>query len=174
MRAAARPHPPGGADFLIPGELVRTAGLAAVAVLAGALALALGAASAGAQEDAGAPVGAIHTDAGAPLATMTCEPATGPGRVRCEVEARVPPGESITWGDVVLQRVPPFAGALRGRVGPHDASVREPGLWRWPFALVAREKGAGEVEGRVRMVVCAGKDCNATAVTVVGQVEVGR
>ena len=104
---------------------------------------------------------------------MTCEHVAAPGRVRCEVEARVPAGHSISWGDVVLQRVPTFAIALRGRIGPHDASVREPGLWRWPFALVAREKGTGDVEGQVRIVVCRGKSCAAQDVAMVGRVEVG-
>ena len=112
-------------------------------------------------------------DADAPHATMTCDPVPVPGRVRCEVEARVPPGQSISWGDVVLQRVPPFATALRGRVGPHDASVREPDLWRWPFALVARGKGTGQIEGQVRVVVCKDRSCAAQDVPVVGQVQVG-
>ena len=131
--------------------------------LASAAALAASVASALAQQDAGA----------APLATMTCEHVAVPGRVRCEVEARVAPGESISWGDVVLRRLPPFATPLRGRIGPHDASVREPGFWRWAFALVAREKGAGDVEGQVRVVVCRDKTCSARGVPVVGKVEVG-
>ena len=134
---------------------MRKVGLAAFA------ALALSVAPAVAQQDA------------APRATMTCEGAAAPGRVRCEVEARVQPGDSISWGDVVLQSVPPFATALRGRIGPHDASVREPGLWRWVFALVARTKGAGQVLGQVRVVVCRDKACGSTQVSVVGQVEVG-
>jgi hypothetical protein len=131
------------------------------AILAAFSALALTVAPAVAQEDA------------APRATLTCEHVSAPGRVRCEVEARVPAGNSISWGDVVLQRVPPFAIALRGRIGPHDASVREPGLWRWPFALVAREKGAGDLEGQVRIVVCKDRSCAAQDVAMVGRVEVG-
>ena len=73
----------------------------------------------------------------------------------------------------MLRRVPPFVAALRGRVGPQDASVREPGLWRWPFALVAREKGAGDVEGQVRVVVCTDNTCAGQDIPVVGKVEVG-
>jgi hypothetical protein len=112
-------------------------------------------------------------DAGSAQATMTCEHAATPGRVRCEVEARVRPGESITWGDVVLVRTPPFATALRGRIGPHDASVREATLWRWAFAVVARENGSGEIEGRVRMVVCRDQTCASREVPVVGRVIAG-
>jgi hypothetical protein len=120
-----------------------------------------------------APALAQRDAVDAARATMTCEHVAAPGRVRCEVEARVLAGHSISWGEIALQSVPPFATALRGRVGPHDASVREPGLWRWPFALVAREKGAGNVEGQVRVVVCKDKECAAQAVAVIGRVEVG-
>jgi hypothetical protein len=112
-------------------------------------------------------------DAGAPLATMTCDRTAAPGRVRCEVEARVGPGESIAWGDVVLVRMPPFTTALRGRIGPHDASVREAGLWRWAFAVVARDRGSGEIEGRVRVVVCRDQTCALREIPVLGRVVAG-
>lgn len=112
-------------------------------------------------------------DAGAAQATMTCERAATPGRVRCEVEARVASGESIVWGDVVLIRMPPFATALRGRIGPHDAAVREAALWRWAFAVVARENGSGEIEGRVRVVVCRGQTCATRIIPVIGRVAAG-
>jgi hypothetical protein len=112
-------------------------------------------------------------DAGATRATMTCERVDGPGRVRCDVEARVPSGESIAWGDVVLVKTPTFVGALRGRIGPHDATTREADLWRWALALVAREKGSGDVEGRVRLVVCREGHCAPRELPLVGHVEVG-
>ncbi|HEY6460560.1 MAG TPA: hypothetical protein VIY73_10435, partial [Polyangiaceae bacterium] len=37
-------------------------------------------------------------DAGASRVSMTCERVDAPGRVRCDVEARVGPGETISWG----------------------------------------------------------------------------
>lgn len=152
---------------------MRKAGLALLAALG---LVALNFVSALAQQRAGASTGDERpsaADGGGTIATMTCEHVAVPGRVRCEVEARVPPGRSISWGDLVLLRVPPFAAALRGRVGPHDASVREPSLWRWPFALVARAAGDGQVEGQVRVVVCTDKSCASRDVPVVGRVEVG-
>jgi hypothetical protein len=104
---------------------------------------------------------------------MTCEHVDAPGRVRCDVEARVAPGESITWGDVEIVKTPAMAAALRGRIGPHDATTREPEVWRWALALVAREKGTGDVEGRVRLVVCKAGVCAPREIGVVGRVAVG-
>jgi hypothetical protein len=104
---------------------------------------------------------------------MTCERVDAPGRVRCEVEARVAPGESIAWGDVEIVKTPVLAAALRGRIGPHDATAREPEVWRWALALVAREKGTGDVQARVRLVVCKGRTCGPREVGVVGRVVVG-
>lgn len=112
-------------------------------------------------------------DPGSPRAAMTCERAEGPGRVRCEVEVRVGPGESITWGDVVIQQTPPFAAALRGRIGPHDAAVHDTGVWRWALALVAREKGAGDVDGRVRLVTCHDGKCAPRQIDVKARLLVG-
>jgi hypothetical protein len=103
---------------------------------------------------------------------MTCERVEAPGRVRCVVEARVAPGESITWGDVEIVKTPPMAAALRGRIGPNDATAREPEVWRWALALVAREKGTGDVEARVRLVVCRAAACAPREVGVVGRVVV--
>jgi hypothetical protein len=113
------------------------------------------------------------SDAGPPRVSMMCDHVDGPGRVRCDVEARVSPGDSITWGDVVILRTPPFAGALRGRVGPHEATVREPEVWRWALALVARTRGTGDVDAKVRLVVCQGKVCAPIEVAVVGHVVAG-
>jgi hypothetical protein len=104
---------------------------------------------------------------------MACEHAPAPGRVRCVVEARVAEGESISWGDVILVVVPPFLRALRGRIGPHDATVQETSHWRWELALVARAVGRGAVEGRVRLVVCHGAACLPRQVPIAGAVLVG-
>ncbi len=112
-------------------------------------------------------------DAGAPRATMTCDRVDAPGRVRCEVEARVGGDRSISWGDVVIVRTPAFVGALRGRIGPHDATVHDPDVWRWALALVAKDRGAGDVEGRVRLVVCRAGRCAPSEIRVVAHVAVG-
>ena len=108
-----------------------------------------------------------------PGARVTCEHPSVPGRVRCEIEAHPAAGESIAWGDAVLASVPPFATALRGRIGPSDTLERTPERWRWAFALVARERGQGDLTARVRLVICHGTACAARELPVTGRVGVG-
>jgi hypothetical protein len=98
-------------------------------------------------------------------ASLVCEKASGAGRVRCDAEARTE-GATIVWGDVEILRSPAFASPLRGRIAPLDATVRGDDGWRWGFALVARDRGAGEVEARVRVVVCAAGVCRPRVVIV--------
>jgi hypothetical protein len=112
-------------------------------------------------------------EAGTPDVVVTCGRVDAPGRVRCEVEANVGAGESIAWGDVVLLATPPFASALRGRIGPRDATTRDANRWRWAFALVARGTGSGDLSLRVRLVVCRGRTCSARELSAVGKVTVG-
>jgi hypothetical protein len=129
------------------------------------------AAAASADEKPGAP----HAPSGA-VAKIECARVGGPGRVRCEVEVRPPTGAVLRWADVVLVRVPPFAAALRGRVGSDEASIREETVWRFSLALAARARGTGEVEARVRLIAChgdAGEVCTPYEVSVRGQVVVG-
>jgi hypothetical protein len=110
-----------------------------------------------------------------PRATVKveCAHAPEPGRVRCEVEARVPAGTVLKWADVVVSKTPPFASALRGRVGPIDASVHEETVWRWPIALAARARGTGEITVRVRLVTCVKEACAASELDAQGEIGVG-
>ncbi|MBX3205792.1 MAG: hypothetical protein KF764_12035 [Labilithrix sp.] len=87
-------------------------------------------------------------------ATMSCERASEPGRVRCAVEARAAGGRSISWADVAIVELPEFAAALKGRIGPGDATFRDVATQKWAFGLVARKGGEGEARVRVRAVVC--------------------
>jgi hypothetical protein len=87
-------------------------------------------------------------------ASMQCDRAGEPGRVRCTVEARVVAGMTLTWADVVMLALPDFASPLKGRIGPQDALSRDPTSTKWALGLVARRAGQGEVRARVRAVVC--------------------
>jgi hypothetical protein len=112
-------------------------------------------------------------DAGAMRAEMRCEHIDAPGRLRCEVEARVLPGESIALGDVIIVRTPPFVTALRGRIGPNDATTRDAEVWRWALALAARARGHGDIEARARLVVCRNRTCEPREAPLVAHLVVG-
>ncbi len=118
------------------------------------------------------PSAALADDA-APRAALRCDHASAPGRIRCDLEIRVASGSHIRWGDVVLSRAPENFVPLRGRIGPRDATAREDDMWRWAFALVARERGGGDLEGAARLVVCHGDSCDPLVVPVKLRVEVG-
>src|SRR4051794_7870125 len=77
-------------------------------------------------------------------ASMQCDRALEPGRVRCSIEAHAEAGRSIAWADVVLVSLPDFASALKGRIAREDTTVKEPSEIKWAFGLVARRAGQGE------------------------------
>jgi hypothetical protein len=151
----------------------RSVPFAPFAAFTAAVFVGVGVGAIGARVCAAQDAGAGASDAGPAEAAVTCEHTLVPGRVRCELEAHAGPGESIAWGDAVLVEVPAFATALRGRIGPSDAEERIPERWRWAFALVARERGHGELTARVRLVVCRGAACTARELPVTGRVSVG-
>ncbi len=109
-----------------------------------------------------------HADEPAPLkATMTCDRAAEPGRVKCSVEARVDASRTLAWGDVAILQLPEFATALKGRIGPSDATAREATSTKWAFGLVAKKAGQGEARARVRVVACeAAQPSKCTPLTI--------
>jgi hypothetical protein len=121
-----------------------------MAVVTG-LGLALGATVAG---TASAQQPSPDNDAKDVKASMQCDRASEPGRVRCSVEARIEGGRTIAWADVEILSLPEFASALKGRIGPQDAVARDATSAKWGLGLVARRAGQGEVRARVRIVAC--------------------
>lgn len=87
-------------------------------------------------------------------ASMQCDRASEPGRVRCTVETRIEGGRTLAWADVEILSLPEFASALKGRIGPQDAVARDATSAKWGLGLVAKRAGQGEVRARVRMVAC--------------------
>lgn len=87
-------------------------------------------------------------------ATMQCERAAEPGRVRCAVEARTTSERTIAWADVALLELPEFTAALKGRIAEADATAKDAASQRWAFGLVARKSGQGEARARVRALLC--------------------
>jgi hypothetical protein len=93
--------------------------------------------------------------------------------VRCELAVSVDAPRAIVWGDVEVVRAPPPLLALKGRIGPGDATVKTDVAWRFGFALVAREAGESDVGLRVRAVVCDGDRCLPRELDVTAHVVVG-
>jgi len=108
-------------------------------------------------------------------ATMQCERAAEPGRVKCSIELHAAAGRTIAWADVAILELPEFASALKGRIGAADATIREPTTQKWAFGLVAKKTGQGEAKARVRSVVCetGTARCTSTTVEVKAVVQVG-
>ena len=108
-------------------------------------------------------------------AKMQCERAAEPGRVRCSVEVRTTAPRTIAWADVAILQLPEFASALKGRVGPDDATARDATSVKWAFGLVARRTGQGEARVRVRVVACEseGTKCAPRATEVRAMLNVG-
>lgn len=121
-----------------------------VAAMAG-LGLALGATVAG---PARAQQTSPENDAKDVKASMQCDRASEPGRVRCTVEARIEGGRTIAWADVEILSLPEFASALKGRIAPQDAVARDATSAKWGLGLVAKRAGQGEARARVRIVAC--------------------
>jgi hypothetical protein len=106
---------------------------------------------------------------------MQCERAAEPGRVRCSVEVRTASPRTIAWADVAILQLPDFASALKGRIGPGDATARDASSVKWAFGLVARRAGQGEARVKVRVVTCEGEGvkCAPRSTEVRAMINVG-
>jgi hypothetical protein len=105
-------------------------------------------------------------------ATVVCDAAIGPGRVRCTADATVP-GAEIRWADVEIVETPAFITPLKGRLPPSDAVRRSSDAWQFGFAVVARERGQGDLIIRVRVVACQGETCVPLLGSATAKVKVG-
>ncbi len=106
-------------------------------------------------------------------ASVTCDHAAAPGRLRCDVELRARDA-ALRWADVEIVEVTEFIVPLRGRAGPREATTHEDDLWRWGLGLVARDRGEGDVTVRVCAVVCRNEECGPEETIARGHVIVGR
>jgi hypothetical protein len=120
------------------------------------------------------PAWASSPEAPSVVAQVQCDKATEPGRVRCGVDVRPTDRQKLVWADVSVVRAPSFSSALRGRVGPGEATARDATGYRFALALVARINGKGPLVLRVRAVTCSdGDGCRASSVEVSTELSVG-
>lgn len=109
-------------------------------------------------------------------ASLSCQPAAGPGRILCELTTRAARGK-LVWSDALVVRAPAFARPLRSRF---VARLREGegsgGAWA-KLALVASEAGEGKLELLARGVICqdgpAGEWCAPVSTPVSVELRVG-
>jgi hypothetical protein len=117
---------------------------------------------------AGAALGA---DPAGIRAEVACEPASGPGKIRCEVTVAAM-GGALRWADAIVLAAPRFVPPLRNRLGSGDGRRDAVGA-RLPLALAATADGSGTLRVLVRAVVCTDSGCRpvtaeASTVVVVG------
>lgn len=117
-----------------------------------------------------------HADASPFQASLSCQPAAGPGRILCELTTRALRGK-LVWSDALVVRAPAFARPLRSRfVAQLGAAAAAGGAWA-KLALVASEAGAGKLELLARGVICedgpAGEWCTPVLAPVTVEVRVG-
>lgn len=86
------------------------------------------------------------------VARLTCDPALGPGRIRCELDLRAPEGARLSWADALVVSAPSFARPLRSRV---PATREADGGARAALALLVRAVGSGSLLVLGRAVVCS-------------------
>ena len=68
----------------------------------------------------------------------------------------MPAGARIAWADVVISSTPAFIVPLRGRIAPSEATETHDDVWKFAFAIVAKQRGHGDLVLRVRATVCQG------------------
>jgi hypothetical protein len=108
-------------------------------------------------------------------ASLSCEPAAGPGRILCELRARATQGK-LVWSDALVVRAPGFVRPLRSRlVAQLGTPAASGGAWA-KLALVASEAGEGKLELLARGVICqdgpAGESCTPVLAPVTVEIHV--
>ena len=122
------------------------------------------------------PTARLQADDSPFQASLSCQPAAGPGRILCELKAHATHGK-LVWSDALVVRAPAFARPLRSRfVAQLGVPAASGGAWA-KLALVASEAGAGKLELLARGVICqegpAGEWCEPVLAPVTVELSVG-
>lgn len=90
-------------------------------------------------------------------ASTVCTPAPKPGRIRCravvELSLEAARDRKIAWADLRIVATRGQVTPLRGRLGPRDAEIRDPGRVVWSFSLAAASFGRHEIDVRLSVTV---------------------
>ena len=98
---------------------------------------------------------AIFADASPTVfATVTCAPASKPGRIKCRAVLELPieatSKRKLAWAELVVVSAGSGVSPLRGRLGPLDAETRDDARIAWSFSVAAAEVGARTMDVALR------------------------
>jgi hypothetical protein len=121
------------------------------------------------------PTAPLQADDSPFQASLSCQPAAGPGRLLCELTAHATHGK-LVWSDALVVRAPAFARPLRSRfVAQLGTPAAAGGAWA-KLALVASEAGEGKLELLARGVIChdgtTGESCVSVLTPVTATISV--
>jgi hypothetical protein len=105
-------------------------------------------------------------------AQLTCPAAASPGRIVCVLDVSAASGR-LVWLDALVVQAPTFVRPLRSRL---VVPVAANGSSSLKLALVASEAGQGELQLRVRGVLChesaSGEFCGPSLLPVSAKLEI--
>jgi hypothetical protein len=88
------------------------------------------------------------------FATVTCTPASKPGRIKCRAVLELPieaaAKRRLAWGELVVVSAGSGVSPLRGRLGPLDAETHDDARFAWSFSVAAAETGDRTMEVALR------------------------
>jgi hypothetical protein len=88
------------------------------------------------------------------FATVTCTPASKPGRIKCRAVLELPieaaSKRRLGWGELVVVSAGAGVTPLRGRLGPLDAETRDDARIAWSFSVAAAEVGERTMDVALR------------------------
>lgn len=96
-------------------------------------------------------------DASILYASVSCAPATKPGRIRCRAALELPLDTAATrklvWGELVVVSAGQGVVPLRGRLGISDAETHDEQRITWSFSVAAAEVGERSLDLVLRATV---------------------
>jgi hypothetical protein len=88
------------------------------------------------------------------FATVTCAPASKPGRIKCRAVLELPieaaAKRKLAWGELVVVSAGSGIAPLRGRLGPLDAETHDDARIAWSFSVAAAEVGVRTMDVALR------------------------
>jgi len=102
------------------------------------------------------------------FATVTCTPASKPGRIKCRAALELPlettAQRRLAWAELVVVGAGSGVSPLRGRLGPLDAESHDDARFAWSFSVADAEVGERTMDVALRGTIAAKSDGQLTPV----------